>query len=178
MYLTYHCIATVQCNSSGTTAVHYTTYHYNSDAVFAVCTYIARPPSLASRRSPATTVVGYTRLYTASVPCAINTVPYLYYVLLLYYCCCICCVHIHRSPAAACAPPLLLVIHGYTQQLYEVLLTLYLARLLYYVLLSAVCTYDIPPSVCIAFLLSRRRSPAAGLVRYTQQYTAVRFLVH
>ena len=97
----------------------HTTYYYDTTAaVFAVCTYIARPP------------------------------------------------------------PLLLVIHGYTQQLYEVLLTLYLARLLYYVLLSAVCTYDIPPSVCIAFLLSRRRSPAAGLVRYTQQYTAVRFLVH
>ena len=107
VYLMYHCITTLQCNSSGTTAVHYTTYYYNTDAVFAVCTYIARPPSLASRRSPVAAFVGYTRLYTAAVRGTINnTVPNPYYVLLRYYCCCIRCVHIHRSPAVARPPPL------------------------------------------------------------------------
>ena len=56
----------------------YTTYnYYTTAAVFAVCTYIARPPSLARRRLPAAAFVGYTRIYTAAVSGSINTVPYL-----------------------------------------------------------------------------------------------------
>ena len=44
-------------------------YYYYTAAVFAVCRYIARPPSLA------TAFVGYTRLCTAAVPGTINNVP-------------------------------------------------------------------------------------------------------
>ena len=56
----------------------YTTYYcYTTAAVFAVCTYITHPPSLARRRPPAAAFVGYTRVYTAAVPGSINTVPYL-----------------------------------------------------------------------------------------------------
>ena len=119
--------------------------------------HITRPPSLAR-------LVCYTRLYTASLPTTVNTVPYLYYVLLLYYCCCICCVHIYRSPAVAHPPPLLLVMHGYTTQLYQVLLVPYLIWLLCLILLRSAlrCTYDIPLPVRITFLLTRRRSPAVA----------------
>ena len=126
--------------------------------------HITRPPSLAR-------LVCYTRLYTASLPTTVNTVPYLYYVLLLYYCCCICCVHIYRSPAVAHPPPLLLVMHGYTTQLYQVLLVPYLIWLLCLILLRSAlrCTYDIPLPVRITFLLTRRRSPAAALFGCRQQ---------
>ena len=105
VYLMYHCITTVQCSSSSTIAVHYATYYCNTDAVFAVCAYIARPPSLACRRSPAVASVSCTPLYAAAAPGTFTTVPYLHYVLLLYYRCCICCVHIHYSPAVARPPP-------------------------------------------------------------------------
>ena len=68
MYLMYHCITAVECDSSSATAAHYTTYYcYYTAAVFAVCTYIAR------RR-----FVGYTRLYSADVSRSMNTVRYLW----------------------------------------------------------------------------------------------------
>ena len=66
----YHCKTAVQCNNSSTTAVQYTTYYYYIAAVFAVCTSVARPPSLARRF-----FVGYTRLYTVAVAGTTNTVP-------------------------------------------------------------------------------------------------------
>ena len=52
-------------------------YYYTAAAVFAVCTYIARPPSLTRRPAPANACVDYTRIYTVAVPAYINTVPYL-----------------------------------------------------------------------------------------------------
>ena len=82
------------------------------------------------------------------------------------------------SPAAARPPPLLLVVHGYTQQHYQLLLILYLTWLLCVSTLRSAlrCTYDIPLPVCITFLLARRRSPAAALVGCTQQYTQYVFV--
>ena len=77
----YVCVPDLPLYNSNysTTAVqqlYYTTYYYTA-AVFAVCTYIARPRSFARRRSPAAAFVGYTLLYTAAVPGTIDTVPYL-----------------------------------------------------------------------------------------------------
>ena len=160
--------------------------------------FLARPPSLARRRSCwlytsstqqyifVSTLVavppqGVTSEYKYKISVPLQHSPPL---VLLQYCCCTCCVHIHRSPAVARPPLLLLVTHGYTQhllQLYQVISILYLAWLLCVLLIirpALRCTwYDIPLPVCIIFLLARRRSPAAPLllVVHSSQYTAVRF---
>ena len=88
----YHCLTELQCNSSSTTAVHYTTYYYYTAALFAVCTYIARPPPLLF-------VHGYTQQQ-----CQVLLILYLTYNTYYYdtpAVFAVCTYVIHHSPAAA-----------------------------------------------------------------------------
>ena len=111
---------------------------------------------------------------------AVHYTMYYYYTTAAVFA--VCTYVIHRSPAAARPPPILLVIHGYTQQLCQVLLILYLTWLLLILRSALRYTYDmVPLPICITFLLAHRRSPAATLLlvvhSFTQQYIFVGTLV-
>ena len=75
VYLIHRCITAVQCNSS-TTAEQYTTYYCYTAAVFAVCTYIARPPPLLL------VIHGYTQQYQV----LLLIILYLTWLLCITFC--------------------------------------------------------------------------------------------